>query len=495
MKKEHYILLFIFLLALSLRLFFTLQTPYFSSDESYLNLRLTEHITSNGTPLVYDDLSYSGRTLAYSPLFHYILALFDLTFPIIIIAKILVNLFASSLVIVVYLISKQLTKNKNISLMTSFISAFIPIYLTSTTNTINIYSLIIPLIFYSIYCLMNIERMKYPYIFTIMFISLLHPSSLLLIIGFIFYIVIMKLSNIKQKPAELEAILFATLVTVWSIFLIFKKAFLVHGLSVIWQNIPSQVLRYYFTNINVFDLLYKIGIIPLLCGIYIIFIYTYKEKNKNINLLIGLASSTFLLIWLHLLRLETGIIFLGIILTILFSQFMKNLLSYISKTKISHLKPLFSIIVFLVFIPTLVIPSLTFTKDSLTLTPLDEDVKAMIWLRQNTDPNSTILTNLYNGHLLTYFSERKNMADSYFLLISNINERVDDIRKIYTTHYETDAIQLLNKYDIDYILFSSQERSTFNLDKIRYVNDKRCFELVYDEEAQIYRSLCKLIER
>lgn len=305
----------------------------------------------------------------------------------------------------------------------------------------------------------------------------------------------MKLSNLKQEPAELEAILFATLITTCSVFLIFKKAFLVHGLSVIWQNIPSQILRYYFTNVNFLDLLYKIGIIPLLCGIYIIFVYTYREKNKNINMMISLAISTFLLMWLHLLKLETGLIFLGIILTILFGQFLKNLLVYMSNTKVSKLKLLFSIILFLLFIPTSIIPSIIYTKDSLTFTPLEKDILALMWLKTNTNSDSVVLASLGNGHLITYLSGSKNVADSYFLLTENIDERIDEMSEIYTTPYKTDAINLLNKYNVDYILFSSLEKSNYKVKKLSYAGDEKCFELVYKGEAEIYKSLCTLTEK
>ena len=57
------ILIVIFLISLSFRLYISFTNPTLSSDESYFNLRLTEHIIKDKTPLSYDELSYSGRDL------------------------------------------------------------------------------------------------------------------------------------------------------------------------------------------------------------------------------------------------------------------------------------------------------------------------------------------------------------------------------------------------------------------------------------------------
>ena len=72
-----------------------------------------------------DSLSYGGRTFLFIPVFHYILAIFSSTLTVGIALKLIPNLFASSIVLIVYLITKKITKNDQISLITSFVSAFI----------------------------------------------------------------------------------------------------------------------------------------------------------------------------------------------------------------------------------------------------------------------------------------------------------------------------------------------------------------------------------
>ena len=84
LKKNYvgFLLAFLFLSVLAIRLSIAFQTPYFSDDGSYLALRQIDEITSTGTPLYHDPLSYGGRLFIFPPLFHYILAVFNILLPL-----------------------------------------------------------------------------------------------------------------------------------------------------------------------------------------------------------------------------------------------------------------------------------------------------------------------------------------------------------------------------------------------------------------------------
>jgi len=160
MEKYKKILILIFIITLAFRLYFAFQTPNYDYD-AYFNVRQIQEITSTGTPVFHDILSYGSRTFIFSPIFHYILAIFNFFLPSILVFKILPNLVASSLIFIVYLIAKKISNNINIALLTSFISAFIPIFIAETVNNISIYSIVIPLMFLMIYFIMNIENKKF----------------------------------------------------------------------------------------------------------------------------------------------------------------------------------------------------------------------------------------------------------------------------------------------------------------------------------------------
>ena len=98
MKREHIILIIIFILTLSFRLYFAFQNPNFDY-ESYFSVRQVNQIIKTGLPLFRDSLSYGGRTFLFIPVFHYILAIFSSILTAGIALKLIPNLFASSIVL------------------------------------------------------------------------------------------------------------------------------------------------------------------------------------------------------------------------------------------------------------------------------------------------------------------------------------------------------------------------------------------------------------
>src|SRR3989344_5082089 len=105
-RRSYRILIAVFLLALFARLYFSFQTPYLDNP-GYLIKRYTENILDTGRPLFYDQLSYNGREVLYSPLWHYILSVFSIVFGNAAL-KLIPAIFASLLVFVVYLLSKKI---------------------------------------------------------------------------------------------------------------------------------------------------------------------------------------------------------------------------------------------------------------------------------------------------------------------------------------------------------------------------------------------------
>jgi len=209
----------------------------------------------------------------------------------------------------------------------------------------------------------------------------------------------------------------------------------------------------------------------------------------------GFALSTLFLLWLRLIPLKTGLIFFGIILVLLFSKFYSDSLLFIDKTRFSRYKSLFIILIFLVFIFNSIIPTISYTSRIIRETPSKHEIDALLWLKNNSDEEDVILASLDEGYLINAIAKRKNVIDKNFLLIKDAEQRLEDIRKIYTTHYETEAIPLLNKYDVKYIVLSKRSMEDYNMVDLNYRTDAKCFELVYDKEVKIYKSLCRMEEK
>lgn len=496
MKREQKILLVIFLGILAFRLVFAFLAPNYDYD-AYFNIRQIENIAEKGLPAYHDELSYGGRAFLFTPIFHYILAAFYAYIPVFAL-KILPNILAASLVFIIYLIAKKLTNNTSISLFTAFISAFIPVYITDTINAVSVYSLVIPLFFLMVYFLMNMTERRYAdyFVVLILLIPLIHFSAVLLVISLIFYLIFIRIEHLKQKRIELEVILFGIFFVAWLYFLIFKNAFLFHGPAVVWRNVPQQIILDYFGEVGLLESLMGIGFISFLSGIYIVYRYVFREKDKNIYLLIGIVLSVVLLIWGGMIQPSIGLMFLGITLTLLFARFFKLFFLKLSQTKFADYRNYIFVFFIILFIATSAVPSFYYTKERINSAPSDGMIDALEWINKNSDENDTVLATVAEGYLVTDIAKRRNVADNNFLLIKDAAQRVDDIQTMYRTLYKVDAVRLLNKYNVRYILFSGMAERQFGISGLRYYTEEdACFGVVYNQEdVKVYESYCKVEE-
>jgi hypothetical protein len=501
-KKVWVTLFVLFLIVAGIRTYYALQTPYFSEDGAYFTLRQVENIASHGTPLYKDTLSYGGRTFLFLPIFHYILALFSKIFNPLIIAKVLPNIFASTIIFFVYLLVYNITKDSAVSVFTSLFSAFIPIYFSKTLNSISVSSIIVPLTVLLIYLFIEYnEPGKVNYFLAAMFLALLiHPSVILLIISFFVYITLLAIEEIPIKRSEVEIILFSAFLMVWLYLLIFKNAFLRHGFSFIWENIPTKYLVSYFHQISIWRAIYQIGIIPFFLSIFLIYYYLFNIKNKKVYLLISFAITTTALLWMKLVELELALIFLSVVMVILFGIAYHHLILYVNKTRFSKLeKPIFALIC-IIFVITAIIPSITLAKGAVAQSTTEEYASTLHKLGEITPENSRIASPLEEGHSITYFTGRKNFGDSNFLFLDNSDEVVSDIDELFTTISKIRANEILNKYKIDYVVFSPQSAAKYNL-KIPLFVDNECFDKVIipenedmDPNTKVYKNRCVIVK-
>lgn len=494
MKNSWKILIVIFLITLGARLFFAFHTPYYDYD-AYFDLRQVKSIVETGEPIFHDTLSYQGRTFIFSPVYHYILAFFDLFLPDDIVFKVLPNIFASLIIFITFLISQKITENDKISIIAAATSAFLPRFFADTINSFSIYTIILPLFLLSIYFLMNIENKKYSLYFTfsVLLMSILHPSSLIIAIGLIVYSIILLIEKIKEERQEIEAMILSIFLILWIQFLIYRQAFMQYGLSIIWQNIPVEIISEYFIRISIFDAIIGIGIIPLVFGIYMVYKFLSKAKNRHNYLLISFLITISLILYLNFIELKIGIMFLGSILAILFAQTYRYIDTTISRTRFSVYNNLIMAAIIFILVLTTIIPALGLAYQNANNTPTNSEIKALSWLKENGMKDSTILVTSKYGFLVEHVSEKKVIMDKDFITQKDISERIEVIRETYNTIYKTDIIENLNKYDIKYIFLSDNIKERFNITSLSFVDDK-CFNLIYDDDVQIIQSLCVIEE-
>ncbi|MAG52990.1 MAG: hypothetical protein CMH62_03440 [Nanoarchaeota archaeon] len=487
-NKKLFILFLIFLIVLGTRLYFAFQTPQFN-DDGYLNYRLVEHISETGKPLFYDQLSYNGRDLLYSPVYHYVLAFFDLFLPLDFVLKFLPNFFISLLVFVVFGLTNLLVKDRNLSMFVSLLSGFVPIVFVEALNNISVYSLVLPLVFYLLYLFIKINERKNIGKFALFsfFLAVLHPSAFLLLVSLLFFVILMVSEGIKINKIKNEVLIFSIFLVLFVEFLIYKNAFLIHGFDVIRNNVPTQVLASYF-NFSFLETVLKVGFLLLIFG-FVSIIWGWKKKNEEVMLLSSLILSTLLLLWFRLIKAEVGFMFLGIALLIVSGISFKLFLKYIDKTKFSNYKNSITVFSVLVVVLSLVLPSFIDASQNINeVTPTNYEILVLDWIRENSLPDVTILAPLEKGHLITSVAGKRNVIDSSFLLAPDTSERFKDIETIYSTKSEVKALNLIHEHNVDYIFVPIETELKFG--KVKWLDDESCFEGIFFGTPKVYKVIC-----
>ncbi len=486
-SREYIFIILLFCIVLGARLAMVLSDEGFDYN-AYNTLRQAEHIKETGVPLFKDPLSYSGRTTTFPPLFYYVLALFSLVLPLTLVAKLIPSIGFASLVLVIYVIARYTTKNRIAAFIAAFFAGFVPIIYT-TLDQASVYSLSLPLIFLLSYTFLRIEEKGFAMwsIILIVLLLLTHTSVFILLISFLVYFLILKLGRHKINIKEVEVTLFLLFLALWFNLLLYKKAFFLHGVTFIWQNIPAPLLSSYFMELSFIGVIYAVGVIPLLLGVYAVYHTLFKTRNKAASLYISFALISFMMLWLKLIPFTTGLLFLSMNLIILSASSTKLVLVNLSKTKKPGLSKIAIILIGILFILTTITPLIS-TLTLTTTKPPAQDLHALEWIKENTKETDVILGRAEEGFLITYAAERKNVADNNFMFIKNINQRYHDVNSLFTLRLKSEAIRLTSKYDIDYVLLSTKSMGEYGINTLFYAEED-CFEVVYDKDALIYEIL------
>lgn len=493
-KMYLYLLGILFVLVLALRMYITFQSPNFQVGDAYFTYRQVDSIKSSFLPTYLDSLSFAGRVRIFPPVYYYLLSAFSFISGTALALKIVPNMLACSLIVIIYFIVLELTKKHGISLFSAAASAFIPVFFGETVNSASRLSFTLPLIFYLIYCFMRIKERAFLYQFLVLsfVLALSSAISFLFVFALLIYLLLVKLEYKSQDRAELESIIFVTFLAIWVSILIYKNAFLFHSYSLIWQNVPSQVLDSYFRQVDVFISIANVGLLPLLFGIYAVYKYMFKERDKRTYLLMAFALAVALLLWFRLITLEVGLMFLGAILVPLMAQTLDILFSYVEKTKVAAQSGYLWVALIVVFVITSVIPSIAYASEVVKSSVSPAEMDALLWLRESTPADSVILSTIQEGDLVAAIAQRKNVVDDDFLLIRESDNVFDDVKQIYTSILKTGAVELLNKYGVNYVYLSPRATAEFGVSELKYA-EKDCFELVYStSDVRIYKSLCEV---
>ncbi len=490
--KVNWLLLLIFVFVLSFRLFFVFQVDGFSPD-AYFNIKHIDYVSDNWHIMDHDWLSYGGRDVLLTPGFYYFIAFFDIFFSFDLLLKILPEILLASLVIIVYLISMEITQDKNSSLIAALISGFVPLLVEKTLNAVSVYSLVLPLMFFMFYCFIKlVEDRRYvvPFVVSSFILPLIHPSVLIFVFSLIFYFILLVSEGLRMNTLRKEVLLFSFFLILLIQFIIFKSAFIQYGLDIIKYNIPSKILEDYFRNVDVFSLVYAVGILPFVLGTIGVFYGIFSNKKRKIFLITSIILSVLLLLLTKLVEFYTGLIFLGVSLAILSAFTLSRLYRYIRLTKFSDYNSYLTY--FILFLVTLfsIVPSFSVAKEVTENSLNSEELEALEWFRDSSGDREVVLADISEGHLINVVAERKTVMDDYFLLVDDAFMRYNDVNKVFTTGSEAVALGIVDKYNIRYFYISERVKERYNIESIKYLENRNCFDRLWNNEVQIYKIVC-----
>ena len=102
----------------------------------------------------------------------------------------------------------------------------------------------------------------------------------------------------------------------------------------------------------------------------------FKHKKKSIYLLISLALAAFLLTWFKLIPMISGLMFFGPILVLLFAQYIKSFIVFVSKTKYHRHQNKFLSIYMILIVLTSVLPCFIYANNAIKRTPNKESASS-----------------------------------------------------------------------------------------------------------------------
>lgn len=496
-RRTIIILFLLFALSVEFRLYYAFQTPHYSSSSAYGTLRNIQSIHETGKPILEDPFVHREAQIFPPSLFEYILAGFSFIFPLHFISKILPAIFISTLVFIIYVLAYHVSHSESAALFSSILATFSPIlYKTIASNSISTYTLAIPLMFLLLYCFMRVEepRFLYLYLLCMILLPLIHSIAIILLLVLLVYLILMKVDRLEISRQQKEIVLFTFLYTTWVTFLFYKNALLLYGPSILWQNIPASILDEFFAQTTIVGSLLPIGLLPFLLGLYVIYKTMFVEKEPSLNLLFALAISISFLLWLKLIKLELGLLIISLLLCILFAKAYTMFLSYVEKTHFWNHYPVFVIVFFFIFLLTSVYPSLSYARNNLEETVSARAILAYSWMKEYTPEDAVVLVPFEEGHYVTAISQRRVLADSNYLLLKDVDVLAQDIRRMYTTQYETEAVRLFDKYNIDLIFLSERTKKEYGISGLAYANNENCFKKLLTEGGDLYSIRCRLEE-
>ncbi|MFP4119320.1 MAG: hypothetical protein ACLFTH_04665 [Candidatus Woesearchaeota archaeon] len=480
----------VIVIVIVLQTYFILQIEA-PSYESFYGLRQAEQIKETGLPIINDDQSYQGRMNVSHLFFYYILAGLSLIAPGYILFKFFGMILTVGILFLVFLLSKHLFSRDWIALFLTTIAAFTPTLFVSQINTLVAETFFVLLYLLIIMSFFNSTRRSAMIRFIILMIlaTLVSPLSLVLITGFLFYFLLLRIEGLAVRKKELELLLFSGLFAIWYHLVLYKKLISLFGLQVISQSVPQELLLSMFRGLNVPLIIGFVGVPLIGLGLSGIYYLLFEKRNKKLLLLTAMTFAFGLFTWIGFLPLQTGLLYATVTLVLISGYTLQRLNETFNKTILPKTKVVvfsfFLLLLFLSFTPLLIFPE-TITGEA----PTNEELETVRWIDENLPADSTVLADINDGHLLAAKGGVKTLYDTNFIFAPHPKQRYQDAKTILLSQSEVSVLRLMNRYSIDYVYISPSLKNRIE-QPAGLLKSSECFEEVYNTTTtEVYKRLC-----
>jgi len=463
-------------LVLALRLAVSFQVDEPSYQGHFAMLQVHE-IRESGFPRYNDPFSYQGREYEFAPFFYYLLTLFSFLLPVPVVLKLAPNLFLAALVPIVYLLGFRLTGKRGISLLAAFFAGFSPILFLTNINDATPFSLALPIFAAIILALFDLETHPLRALLFIVLLTLLSPLVWIVLLALLVYFVILAAERIKISAHALELALFTFLLACWYTLITYKEALHRYGFFMVARMLPQSVKAASFGDFTMLAILYAVGVVPLLLGSLALYHTAFELRSKRVFFVAAVGLVALLVGLLKLVSLQAALVLLSLVFAVLAAPGIAILSNYWRKSRFSRLlgPALVGIVCF--FILTSLIPAIA-TGIYPGSSPSPAEYAAMDWLRTETPEESVVLATPKEGFLINDRAHRASVADEEYLLIVNPEEILADIDQIYMTPSTVSAVELLSRYNADYVLIGPAENARYS-EFGAVLKDHSCFPIMY----------------
>jgi len=465
-----------------LRLTFALSTDSLTFD-GYQHARFVEQILETGTPLREDLLSFGGREHAYSPLYYYFIAPFALVMGVELALKTVPNIFYLAAIALVYLIAYEVSRNRTASILATILAALTPITFSQYINNGSPYTLAIPLFLGITYALLKPEK-RLPLLVVLgIALGLVSPLALLLLGGIIIFLIIMSLEGMKTEESYLEILFFLLFFSLWSIMVLFKEVFFSKGIASIWAYIPSSILTSYYSSFTLITAIATIGALPLIFASHAAHHTLFVRRKKNAILVLGMILAVTSALIAKLVPLESGIVLLTFLLSILSAHSISILLGYFEKTKAPRLQYFALSIVLFFFLFASLFPALSLAQDATENIPSQDHYSVAEFLR-----NETVLAAPQEGFFFQYHAVA-TMTDLDFLLVEDAEQRYEMTEEVYRARFVLPVLEASEKYGFEYIVFSEIAKQEYAREQLLFLGN--CLRPAYGTESiEVFEVIC-----